>query len=73
MAIKDHRHHHRGNTIRSGEEGRKMAARNQLRVAERAAHLVRLARSHAKRFAVRKARRNHTLVTVWSLVHPVFR
>ena len=44
-----------------------------LRIPQGTAHLVRLARRHAQRFAVRQARRDHTLVTVWSLVHPVIR
>ena len=57
----------------AAKKGRELPARDQLRIAQRAAALIRCLRGNAQRFAVGQARRNHTLVTVRGLVHPVFR
>ncbi len=73
MSIENHRHEQRRNAVGGGEKWSELTAGNQLRVAQRTAALVALARRYAQRFAVGQARRNHTLVTVWSLVHPVIR
>ena len=40
MAIEDHRHEQRGDDVGGGEEGRELAARDQLGVAQRAAAVV---------------------------------
>ena len=40
MAVEEHRHEQRRDAVGGGEEGGELAARNQLRVAQRAASVV---------------------------------